>query len=165
MAFDTFLKIDGIPGESKDEAHSDWIEVLSFNHGMTQPASAVASSAGGATSGRIDMGDFSVAKHLDKATPKLAEACCTGKHIPSVIVEVCRAGGSKVKYMEYKMTNAIVSSISAGGAANGGDEVPVEQVSFNFGKIEWTYTQQKRSDGSGGGNVSAGWDLEKNVKV
>jgi type VI secretion system secreted protein Hcp len=35
-------------------------------------------------------------------------------------------------------------------------------VSFNFGKIKWTYTQQKRSDGSGGGNVTGGWDLQAN---
>ncbi|MEO7652407.1 MAG: type VI secretion system tube protein Hcp, partial [Bryobacteraceae bacterium] len=45
--FDTFLKIDGIPGESTDDAHKEWIEVLDFDHEMTQPASATVSSAGG----------------------------------------------------------------------------------------------------------------------
>ena len=34
MAFDAFLKIDGIPGESTDDKHKDWIEVLSFDFGM-----------------------------------------------------------------------------------------------------------------------------------
>ena len=38
MAFDAFLKVDGIPGESTDDKHKDWIEVLSFNHGVSQPA-------------------------------------------------------------------------------------------------------------------------------
>jgi bacteriocin-like protein len=32
-AYDAFLKIDGIPGESTDDKHKDWIEILSFNHG------------------------------------------------------------------------------------------------------------------------------------
>jgi bacteriocin-like protein len=27
-AFDRFLKIDGIPGESTDDKHKDWIEIL-----------------------------------------------------------------------------------------------------------------------------------------
>ena len=27
MAFDAFIKIDGIPGESTDEKHKEWIEV------------------------------------------------------------------------------------------------------------------------------------------
>jgi hypothetical protein len=34
MAFDAFLKIDGIPGESTDDKHKDWIEILSFAHGL-----------------------------------------------------------------------------------------------------------------------------------
>ena len=29
MAFDAFLKVDGIPGESTDDKHKDWIEILS----------------------------------------------------------------------------------------------------------------------------------------
>lgn len=165
MAFDCFLKIDGIDGESTDSKHAKWIEVLSFSNGMSQPVSAVQSSAGGATSARVNMQDFSIVKYIDISSPKLAGACCTGQHFPKVTIELCRAGGDKVKYMEYKLTNAIVSSISSGGTPKGADDVPTESVSFNFGKIEWAYTQQKRADGAGGGQTAAGWDLEKNVKV
>jgi type VI secretion system secreted protein Hcp len=162
MAFDAFLKIDGIPGESSDDKHKDWIEVLSFSWGAQQPTSASASSAGGASHERANFQDFTIVKTLDKATPKLAVACAGGDHIKSVILELCRAGTDKVKYKEYKMTNCIVSSISHVGG--GGKEIE-ESVSFNYGKIEWTYTQQKREDGSGGGQVPAGWDLQVNKKV
>jgi type VI secretion system secreted protein Hcp len=165
MAFDCFLKIDGIDGESTDAAHKNWIELVSFTHGMSQTASSVVSSSGGGTSGRVNMQDFSVVKHFDSATPKLAEACCTGKHFPTIQMDICRAGGDKLKYMEYKLTESIVSSVRPGGSAQGGDEVPLEEVSFNFGKIEWTYTHQKRADGSGGGVVASGWDLRTNVKA
>ena len=165
MAFDCFLKIDGVDGESQDDKHPKWIELLSFSHGMSQPPSVTASSAGGASSGRVNMQDFSIVKHLDSASPKLATACCTGQHIPNVKIEVCRAGGDKLKYMEYKMTNVIVSSVRPGGSAHGGDEVPLEEVAFNFGKIEWTYTPQDRKTGAGLGNISGGWDLQLNKKV
>ena len=73
MAFDAFLKIDGVPGESTDDKHKDWIEVLSFNFGESQPSSATASSAGGATTERVNFQDFGVVKHIDKSTPKLDE--------------------------------------------------------------------------------------------
>jgi type VI secretion system secreted protein Hcp len=162
MAFDAFLKIDGVPGESTDDKHKDWIEVLSFNHGMSQPSSATASSAGGGTTERVNISDFSITKHLDKASPKLYELCATGKHIANVTLELCRAGGDKVKYMEVKMEQAIISSVAPGGSSGGADNLPAESVSFNFGKIKWTYTQQKRADGSGGGNVTGGWDLTAN---
>ena len=39
------------------------------------------------------------------------------------------------------------------------DGFPSEEIEFNYGKIKWTYTQQKRADGTGGGNVAGGWDL------
>jgi type VI secretion system secreted protein Hcp len=162
MAFDAFLKIDGIPGESTDDKHKDWIEILSFSHGMTQPASATASSAGGGTAERVNLQDLQIAKHLDKASPKLYELCCSGKHIANVTIELCRAGGDKLKYMEVKMDQVIISNVAPGGHSQGTDGFPTENVSFNFGKIKWTYTQQKRADGTGGGNVTGGWDLTAN---
>ena len=162
MAFDAFLKIDGIAGESTDDKHSEWIEVLSYSWGAHQPTSASASSSGGASHERANFQDFSIVKVLDKATPKLALACAGGDHIASITLELCRAGQEKVKYMEYKLTNCIISSISNGGG--GGGEIS-ESLSINYGKIEWTYTQQKRADGSGGGQVAAGWDLQVNKKV
>jgi type VI secretion system secreted protein Hcp len=165
MAFDAFLNVDGIPGESTDDAHADWIEVLSYSSGVSQTASGSASSGGGASSERADFQDFSIVKTLDKASPKLAVACADGTHIAKVVLELCRAGGDKVKYMEYKLSDCIVSSVRPGGSSQGGEALPLEEVSFNYGKIEWTYTQQKRADGSGGGNVAGGWDLEKNVKI
>ena len=165
MAFDAFLKVEGIEGESNDSKHQKWIEILSFSHSLQQPASATVSSVGGAGSGRVTMQDFSIVKHLDSATPKLAEFCCTGKHIPSVKIEICRAGGDKLRYMEYKMTEVMVSSVRPGGSAKGGDEVPLEEVAFNFGKIEWSYVPQDRATGAGKGNITAGWDLKLNQKV
>ncbi len=162
MAFDTFIKIDGIPGESTDDKHKDWIEVLSYNHGVSQPVSATASSSGGGTAERSEHQDFSIVKLMDKASPKLYELCASGKHIKDVTVELCRAGGDKLKYMEIKMEQVVISHVAPGGASQTGDGFPTESVAFNFGKIKLTYTQQKRADGSGGGNVTGGWDLTAN---
>lgn len=165
MAFDAFLKLDGIPGESTDDKHKDWIEILSFSHGMSQPASGTRSSAGGATAARVNIQEFHVTKFIDKASVKITEVCCSGKHIPKVQIELCRAGGDKhLKYMEYKLADVIVSSQNSGGSASGSEDIPVEEISFSFGKIEWTYTQQK-PDGTAAGQVAAGWDLAKNTKV
>ncbi len=162
MAFDTFVFIDGIKGESTDDKHKDWIEVLSFTHGMTQPTSATASSAGGGTAERTEHQDYSIVKLVDKASPKLYELCSSGKHIAKVNIEMCRAGGDKLKYMEVNLEQVVISAVSPTGNSKGGDAFPTEAVSFNYGKIKWTYTQQKRADGTGGGNVTGGWDLTAN---
>jgi len=161
MAFDAFLKIDGIPGESTDSKHKEWIEILSFHHGLSQPIVSEASSHGARSSGRVDIQDARITKAVDKATPKLALACCKGTHVATVAVEFCRAGGEKQKYLEYKLSDVLISSTSTGGTSKGNDALPLEEVSFRFGKIEWTYTQLD-DKGSAKGNVAAQWSLVEN---
>ena len=161
MAVDSFLKIDGIKGESTDDKHKNWIEISSFSSGISQPTSATASSAGGGTTERCYHQDFSITKEMDIASPDIALFCCNGKHVKEVIVELCRAGEKKLPYMKYTMNNVVISSYSPAG----GGGLPNESVTFNYGKIKWEYTQQKRAGGGGGGKATGGWDLEKNKKL
>ena len=163
MAFDAFIKIDGIEGESTDDKHTGWIEIQSFGGGHSQRISRTASSAGGATTERADFHDFAFEKFLDKATPKLALACADGTHIDNIRVELCRAGTEKVKYMEFIMTNCIISNYQVSG--DGEDSFPIETIGINFGKIQWIYTVQKRAGGVAAGNIATGWNLERNSRA
>ena len=156
-----FLQVEGIGGESIDENHKGWIEVLSYSQGITQQiASAVIGP--GRVGERCDHQDFSVVKTLDKASPKLALFCCTGQHIPEIKLELCRPEGEKTIFMEYKMKDAIVSSYDYGkpsGDVKTSEILPVEEVSFNYGKIEWTYTE------TDGNSVYGGWDVDANSPI
>ena len=163
MAYDVFMKVDGIDGESTDDAHAGWIELLSFSHGVSQPSAGAASSGGGRHGQRVDVQDFTVVKSVDKASPKLFLACCKGDHISEILVELCRATGDKTKYMEYKLTDVVVSSVRPGGSANGGESLPLEEISFNPGRIDYTYTETDHNTGAAKGDVTAYWDQTKNV--
>lgn len=161
MPTDAFLKIEGIDGECTDEAHKKWIEILSYSHGLSQPVSA-ASSSGGRTGGRVSMSDFAVMKVMDSSSPNLALACCDGRHLTKVTVELCEATGSKHKYMEYIMENVIISSLQPSGSS-GGDK-PLESMTFNFGKISWTYYPAGNDGKPAGDKVGPTvWSLETNV--
>ena len=160
MAFDVFLQIGTIPGESTDSAHSNWIEVSSFSLGVSQNSSGSRSDAGAASGGRADWSDFAVTKNMDKASPKLMLSCAKGEHIASVTVNLCRATGDKTKYMEYKMSDVIVTNVSTSGAAAG--SLPTESVAFNFGKIETTYFVTDHKTGKSSGQVASNWDLTSN---
>jgi type VI secretion system secreted protein Hcp len=159
MAGDCFLKIDKVPGESTDEKHKDWIEVLSYSHGITQKGAGGRSTGGAASGGRTDHQDFSIVKALDKASPTLNLLCCQGDHIPNVVIELCRATGKKEKYMEYKMQDVIISSVSIGG---GGGGLPTESVTFNYGKLTWNYIQTDHKTGEAKGNIEKFWSLIDN---
>ncbi|MDX2018069.1 MAG: type VI secretion system tube protein Hcp, partial [Planctomycetota bacterium] len=161
MAVDMFLKIDGIPGESTDSKHKDWIEVLSYSFGASQPSAGAASSGGARTSQRVNVQDLTCVHTLDKASPKLFLFCCNGTHIKDVTLTLNRATGDKQKYMEYKMTDVTVSSIRPGGASEGSG-LPLEELSFNFGKIELIYTETDHQTGKAKGDVKSHWSLVEN---
>ena len=163
MPFDAFLQIEGVPGESTDENHSDWIEILSYSHGVSQPGSGSVSSGGARRAARSEHLDFSIVKALDKATPKLNLYCCDGTHVPEVKIELCQATGTKQKYMEYKMSDVLVSSVRPGGSSQGGDNLPLEEITFNYGKVEWTYTETDLMTGEPIGDISTHWDLRLNT--
>jgi type VI secretion system secreted protein Hcp len=89
-------------------------------------------------------------------------ACCNGEHIGEVILELCRATGDKQKYMEYKLSDVIVASVNPIGESKGEENLPMEEVAFNYGKIEWTYTVTDHRTGRSAGDVRAYWDAIAN---
>lgn len=161
MAMDMFLTLDGIVGESTDDKHAKWIEVLSFGHGMSQIIGGSRSSQGAATGGRVDIQDFTVQKSLDATSPKLQLFCCNGTHIKKGTFEVCKATGDKTTFYTILFEDILVSSYQATGARNG-DGVPSESLTLNPAKYEWTYTQTDQKTGKPGGKIASNWSLVLN---
>jgi type VI secretion system secreted protein Hcp len=103
MAYDVFMKIDAIHGESTDDKHRDWIEVLSFSWG------AEALSGGS----NVAAQDFNFVLKVDKSSPLLFKYFSTAAKIDSAIIAVRKAGkGQQEVFMEYKLTSVIISSFS-----------------------------------------------------
>ncbi|MBV4520232.1 type VI secretion system tube protein Hcp [Pseudomonas sp. SWRI74] len=160
MAFDAFIKIEGIPGEALDEKYRNWIEVSGYSFSTYQSTSATASSAGGATAGRTTLSHFTFTKTLDKSSCKLMEASCAGEHLKEVTLVLSRAGTDKLKYYEIVLEEVIIADYTQNAAVG----IPVEIVQLNYGRIKTVYIQQKRSDGAGGGNIAGGWDRISNKR-
>ena len=164
MAFEGYLKVDGIPGECTDDKHKDWIKILSYQMGLGQASSASHSTAGGSAAGKVSFQDITVTHLIDKATAKLFEACAKGTHIKDATLELCRAGGDKFKYLEIKLENVLISNLSSGADPNAGNEFPTETIVLNFGKLKTTYFKQG-DKGGGSGQVSFGWDQTANKSM
>jgi type VI secretion system secreted protein Hcp len=160
-AVDFFLKIDGIDGESQDDKHKNEIDIDSWSWGETNSGDSAA--RGGMGAGKVSMKDFQFVMKVNKATPKLMEACASGEHIKKAILTCRKAGKQQQEYMKITMQDFIVSNYQTGGNSNG-QLVPVDQISLNFSKIELEYKEQKPT-GELGGQVRAGWDLKANKKM
>ena len=160
MAFDTFLLIDGVEGESTDEAHKGEIEIYSFSWGASNPAT-IGSATSGSGAGKVSISGFNVMKKTDKASALLFKNCCTGTHFATAKVTLRKAGGEKVEYLVYDFEEVYVDAVQWSGST-GGDDTPTESVSFTFGKVSATYKPQL-PDGSLGGDVLYSHDLRTNI--
>ncbi len=145
---DIFLQITGIDGESTDDNHIDWIDVLSFSMGMSQPWD------GSVGIGQIIMEDIVLVKQVDKATPKLMEKCAKGEVIPSVILEVSLVDGKRPTYYKYELKNVIVSSFYSKGDINAH---ATETFTLHFEWFKVTYSEIDYA-GKVEGNVEFTWD-------
>lgn len=163
MAFDAFIKLGDIKGESTDSKHKDEIEVYSFHWGATNTGMGGHGSGGG--SGKVQVHDFSFIKKIDKASPVLFMKCCTGEHTKEGTFVVRKAGGTQLEYLKIKFYDILISSVRPGGSSQGSDDIPLEEVSLNFGKVEIDYQPQGADGKAAGGPVHGGWNLKENIKA
>src|SRR5215471_1752505 len=137
MAFDAFLKIDGITGESRGGE----IRLESFSWGISNSSSS-ATSGSGAGAGKASFQDFSFAAVVGRQSPKLFEAAAEGRRISSATLTVT----DKIEPLTIKFSEVFISSYKLDeGAIKLSEGVlpavqlgpPMESVSFNFAKVEF----------------------------
>ncbi|HXV96397.1 MAG TPA: type VI secretion system tube protein Hcp [Gaiellaceae bacterium] len=158
MAVDTFLKIDGIPGESRDARHKGEVEVLAFSWGVSQ---AGAAASGGGGTGKASFDELLVVAATSKASPLLWLACASGKHVKSAVLTCRRAGKAPVDFLKITLTEVLVSSYELDGSD---EEPPLDQIGLTYAKIETQYTPVDAA-GKAQAPVKAGWDLKTGKKV
>lgn len=149
-AVDYFLKLEGIPGESKADGHKDEIDIASWSWG----ASASSPGAAPRASSRPCPSDIVFTKLLDKASPLLAGRTITGTPIAKATLTARKAGERQQEYLKVEFKDLLVTSYRTGGASQ---NLPEESVSFNFSKMTIEYREQ-RADGSIGPAISANID-------
>jgi len=158
-AYDMYLKISGIPGESVDAGHRDWIDIQSAAHGMTSPV-----TFGQPSLGKPEHKPLRIVKFLDKASPKLYVGLLSGEHFSSVTLQMHRRDDSRTRFLEIRFRDVVLASI-APVAAGGDESQPTEEVSFIYSRIEWTYTVVDPFTGKPSGTVSGGWDVIANTPL
>jgi type VI secretion system secreted protein Hcp len=157
-----YLKLGDVKGESVDDGHKEWINLLSVSQAISRP---MASGVSGSTRHRsaANFGDIIVVKEVDASTPKLAEAIADGKHFPKVEIHLTTSSGGdkKIPYLVWELKNVRVTSYSVSGATDGG--VPTESMSLNYEEIKQVYDKLDKENKSKG-KVEYTWKIEEGIK-
>ena len=162
MAVDMFLKIESPPikGESLDDKHKEDIDVLTWSWNLSNSGNA--QTGGGAGAGKVNVGNLSVTKFVDKATTDLFLSTCNGQHHDTVTLFVRKAGTNPIEYIKITMSEVLITSLSTGGS--GSQDRLTENIALNFAKVKVEYTGQKK-DGTAEATQTVTWDIAANVKV
>lgn len=159
MSVDIHIKIDTIPGQSEISGFEGQIQVENFSWEMSQTTSFGASTGGGA--GKVKMGDLMFTHSVDKASPKLMLACCTGAHINEAVLTCRKAGGtSAVDFFKITLTDLIVSLVAPSGSNSG--DTPNETVKLAFAQYKVEFQEQDNKGGKKGGPVISSFSVQKN---
>ena len=131
----------GVKGAVTSDKFKDWIELNSFQFGVSR---GVSSGAGGATreSSAPSISEIVITKHFDAASAKLYQDSVAGAFDTKVVIKMLSTTKNALEtFLTYELSDCGVSSYSL---SSGGDN-PVESLSLNFLKIMVTPTPLDKS--------------------
>jgi type VI secretion system secreted protein Hcp len=135
------MKFGDVPGDVTTQGFKDWIEMNSFQFGVSR---GVSSGAGGATreSSAPSISEIVVTKYFDKSSAKLYQDSVAGSFDKKVQIKMTTTTKSTIEtFLTYDLSDCGVSSYSQ---SSGGD-APTESLSLNFVKIMVTPTPLDKS--------------------
>jgi len=137
-AYEFYMQIQGIPGESTEKNHVGWIEVLSIAQPSSQQLPMVVGQGTMPTpprpTGTAGAGQVTIMKALDKSSPQIFQSCAGGKQMGSVRIEQFR---DRMPFMAYDLKNVLITRYVLSRPSG---KLPMEEISFNYASIEWVYT-------------------------
>jgi type VI secretion system secreted protein Hcp len=132
-----YMKYGSIDGAAATQGYEKWIELSSFQWGVSR---GIGTAARGATSREAtepSISEIVVTKLTDVATPKLVAESWSGLLNNKVVVKFTTTNkGNQETYQEFELTNTGLSGYSV---SSGGD-LPSESLSLNFTKIQYKFT-------------------------
>jgi len=110
------------------------IDIVGYHWGVTNTGTT---SGGGAGAGKAVLAPLRVTKAVDASSPKLADDATSGIHIRDVKVEIFKPGAPGAVGATYRLLDVLIDAVedSHTGAT---DALPLEQVSFSYGRFELT---------------------------
>lgn len=136
-----YMKFGSIDGDVTTEGYKNWIELGSFQYGVSR---AVSSGAGGNTreSSAPNISEIVITKQFDKSSAKLYQDSVAGTFDTKVEIKMNTTTKNKTEtFLTYELSDCGVSSYSL---SSGGD-APMESLSLNFIKILVTPTPLDKS--------------------
>jgi len=147
-----YLKIPNIKGDVSDQHHKDWVQLLSWEHGLSRNTRMQVGDMHNREIGIPVFGEFILTKKVDQATPHFFQQICSGKSLSTVTLEICDTQGT---YLKYQLSDVILTKREI--MMTDGIQ-PYEMIHLSYSKIEETFTG-RNAQHNPVAPVTSGYDL------
>ena len=130
-----YLQMDGCPGDATHETHQAWMDIETLHWNVARNMNTQAGSTANREASEPTVSEVVVTKVTDSSSTKLFAEACTGRTGKTVTIHLVTTGNPGDTYVEYILTNTLVSNYSVDTS---GDR-PVETIRLNFTKMEVKY--------------------------
>jgi type VI secretion system secreted protein Hcp len=152
-----YLKYTGpaVNGGVTTKGFEQQIALNSLQWGVGRGVSAPTGKGSNREASTPSISEITVTKDWDESTEGLLKEAFNGAGAATAVISYVRTdGGGGVVYLEYTLSDVMISGWSS---SSGGDK-PSESLSLNFTKIEVKSTPQK-TDGTEGDPSTVTYDL------
>jgi type VI secretion system secreted protein Hcp len=144
-----------IEGGVTTTGYTQQIEFSSFQFGIGRGVGSPTGGSSNREGSTPSVSEIVLTKNLDEASGNLIKEAYSGAGKATAVISFVRTDGTGgVTYLEYTLTNVMLSGYSV---SSGGDR-PSESISLNFTKIETKIIPQN-SDGTAGTAFPVTYDL------
>lgn len=149
-----------IEGESLLKGYEKQIDIERLDHGITMPMVSDKSS-NSRTSGRCKHEEFTCLMRMNKAYPKLVEACAKGSNLGNAELALVKMSEGKISEVaKYSLTDAYVSEVHlvseplpmgrTDASVVGDSTLPWIRFKLNYQSIAVTYNEYDSAGASKG---------------
>ena len=158
-AYDAFLKIDTLPGESQDTAHKDWIDLSSWRWGDFTSSTAPGGTMGGSSAPARPDPTLTVTMPVNRASPNLFLFHAMGKRLTKAVLAVRRPGaqGPTPDFLTITFDDFVISSYQSTWSTKDPNLPPIDEITLKFYKVTIEYKDRS------GRPVKVIWDYKQNV--
>ena len=135
MQANTYLDYEGIKGEASAEQYKDMITLLSMDFNVHREISAYTGTAMDREASATRLGDITITKLQDKASPDLFKEATIGTGKKAVF-HITKQGEKIEEIMKIELTDAMISNYSVSVA---GDR-PTESLTISYTEMTMTVT-------------------------
>ena len=167
-----YMKIDGINGPVTAKGLENYIELEGCNFGIKRQMNTKPGSVTNREGTKPSVSEVTVTKRVDKTSPQLFKQAAVGSTIPSVEIKFVNTGADLSEFHNVVLNDVMISGydfnhepVTPAPTTTNEDKTvpeetkPLEQIAFNFRKIETRHTPYDK-DNKAGSPSATGYDLE-----